>query len=118
MKRFLPVALLIAAVVGIAGAGTAHATISCGYDLGTHTVFASANGNNDSLTRRVNSGHSQDNAVNCGSATTANTNTISFTGAAGRQNVTIDLSGGGLGAPDGPAALHRRGGGRLRRGRL
>ena len=80
---------------GLASGSTAHAVVSCSFAGTTATV--TANANNDVPVIKRSGTAIQVNGTNCGAATTTTTDKIQVNGAAGNQNVTIDLAGGAIG---------------------
>ena len=99
MARRLPsraagAALVLALALSIVASSPTEAASSCVFDAATAelTVALPAVGDTGTLKRsgsaiRLNGGA-------CGAATVANTDTITVTGASGRQTLTVDLSGG------------------------
>ena len=70
--------------------------MSCAFAAGTATVSMSAAGDTASIAvgTGANAGRIMVGAAQCGTATTATTNTIVVSGNTGSETVTIDLSGG------------------------
>jgi Ca2+-binding RTX toxin-like protein len=94
MRRLLLGTFLVLASPIALTASPAQAAVSCNYNAATHAVSIQAGANNDSVTIARSGSAIQVNGVACGAAMVDNTDTITVTGAAGRQNVRVDLSGG------------------------
>jgi Ca2+-binding RTX toxin-like protein len=94
MKRLFSGIFLALAAPLVLTASPAQAAVSCSFDGAAHAVSIHAGANNDTLTIARSGSVIQVNTAACGAATVNNTNTVTVTGATGRQNVRIDLSGG------------------------
>jgi Ca2+-binding RTX toxin-like protein len=94
MSRLLLCTFLILGAPIALTASPAQAAVSCDYNAATHAVSVQAGANNDSVTVARSGSEIQVNGVACGAAMVDNTDKITVTGAAGRQNVRIDLAGG------------------------
>ena len=93
-KRLALATVPVVAVLLILGVAPAGAAISCTYTPGNHTVSIQMTEQGDNANVRVGAGLIQVAGSPCGSATVDNTNTVTATGAAGAQTLTIDQSGG------------------------
>jgi Ca2+-binding RTX toxin-like protein len=85
---------LLVALTLLVFAAPARADFDCNFGPGFGEVFAEFEGGTTAGTLRVSGGNIQADGVDCGSATTANTNTIIVTGTAAYEILTIDLGGG------------------------
>ncbi len=94
MKRLLVSGFLAAALQLLLAAAPAHAAITCSYSSPNVTLNFGTNSNGFNATIVRNGMAIYVNGAPCGAATVSNTNKITVNGDLGRQNLTIDLSGG------------------------
>jgi spore coat protein U-like protein len=94
VRRLFLFGVFVGAVQLLMVAAPANAAISCSYSGASHSVTVGMTANNDSTTIVRSDSAIDVSEAACGSATVNNTDTITVNGSSGRQNLTIDLSGG------------------------